>query len=113
EKGRPTGYPSSIRNLVPSCGKCNQSKGKTDWKTWMVGKARFCPSQRGIVGLEKRIQNLEAFEKWANCKPLPIEQLIDAGLWNDYYSLQDEILLKMKEVQRLATIMAKQVAERK
>src|SRR5947209_1676947 len=22
--GKPTGYPSSIRNLVPSCGKCNQ-----------------------------------------------------------------------------------------
>src|SRR5579864_1934320 len=29
--GKPTGYPSSIQNLVPSCGKCNQSKGKSDW----------------------------------------------------------------------------------
>src|SRR5205085_7069127 len=35
EKGKPTGYPSSIRNLVPSCGKCNQSKGSSDWKKWM------------------------------------------------------------------------------
>lgn len=27
KEGKPTGYPSSIRNLVPACGKCNSRKG--------------------------------------------------------------------------------------
>src|SRR5262245_20280770 len=27
QKHRPTGYITEIANLVPSCGKCNQSKG--------------------------------------------------------------------------------------
>ena len=28
---KPTGYISEIANLVPACGKCNQSKGNKDW----------------------------------------------------------------------------------
>ncbi|MCY2924087.1 MAG: HNH endonuclease, partial [Planctomycetota bacterium] len=29
---RPTGFISEIANLVPSCGKCNQSKGNQNWR---------------------------------------------------------------------------------
>ncbi len=32
---KPTGYISEIHNLVPACGKCNQSKGNKHWRTWM------------------------------------------------------------------------------
>ncbi len=28
---KPTGFITEIRNLVPACGKCNQSKGSSDW----------------------------------------------------------------------------------
>lgn len=38
-KRRPTGFVSEIANLVPACGKCNQSKGNQPWKTWMLGNA--------------------------------------------------------------------------
>ncbi len=37
---RPTGYISEIDNLVPACGKCNQSKGNKPWKTWILGPAQ-------------------------------------------------------------------------
>jgi 5-methylcytosine-specific restriction endonuclease McrA len=43
KKKRPTGYISEIRNLVPSCGPCNQSKGASDWRVWMTGKAPGSP----------------------------------------------------------------------
>ena len=36
DKKKPTGYISEIHNLVPSCGKCNQSKGNKNWREWMV-----------------------------------------------------------------------------
>src|SRR4051812_27975243 len=32
---RPTGFISEIGNLVPACGKCNQSKGNSGWESWM------------------------------------------------------------------------------
>src|ERR1700677_3203099 len=35
-KRRPTGFISEIANLVPACGKCNQSKGNKPWQTWIM-----------------------------------------------------------------------------
>ena len=37
----PTGYITEIANLVPSCGKCNQSKGKSSWRAWITSTARL------------------------------------------------------------------------
>ncbi len=52
---RPTGYITEIRNLVPACGKCNQSKGNTDWRDWITGPAKLSPLTRAVPGLEDRI----------------------------------------------------------
>ena len=43
---RQTGYISEIANLVPACGKCNQSKSGAEWWTWMLGPARLSPKSR-------------------------------------------------------------------
>lgn len=109
--GKPSGYPSSIRNLVPSCGQCNQSKGKSDWKTWMTGGARWSPATRNIGDLEVRVQRLHDYERWANCRPLDIESLVDGELWNRYYALQADILDKMREAQQLALELSRQVQQ--
>jgi|SRR5579859_821723 len=107
--GRPTGHPSSIRNLVPSCGKCNQSKGSTDWKQWMLGVARYSPSARKITDIERRIIRLERFESWANCIPLNLEELVSPKLWQKYFALQEEILNKMRDAQKLATVITGEI----
>ena len=45
----PARYPSE-----PACGKCNQSKGNTDWRSWMLGEAKLSPKSRGIADLNER-----------------------------------------------------------
>lgn len=110
--GKPTGYPSSIRNLVPSCGKCNQSKGKSDWKEWMLGAAPRSPSVRRVPDLQERIARLERFESWGNCVPLNIKALVPPELWDEYYAMQDEILQKMRDAQKLAVRIAHEIKSR-
>jgi 5-methylcytosine-specific restriction endonuclease McrA len=110
--GKPTGYPSSIRNLVPSCGKCNQSKGKSNWKVWMLGKAPRAPSIRKISDLTQRIARLEKFESWSGCVPLNIEQIVSPQLWQQYYALQEDILQKMRDAQKLATEISREIKAR-
>jgi 5-methylcytosine-specific restriction endonuclease McrA len=110
--GKPTGYPSSIRNLVPSCGKCNQSKGKSDWKVWMLGKAPRAPSIRKIPDLEQRIARLEKFEAWSGCIPLKIEEIVSPELWQQYYALQEDILQKMRAAQKLAAEISREIKAR-
>src|SRR5260370_6704347 len=54
----PTGYITEIANLVPSCGKCNQSKEKSHWRVWMEGGARLSPTNRRIPDLTEHIARL-------------------------------------------------------
>ena len=60
---RPTGYISEIYNLVPACGKCNQSKGNKNWKEWMLSEAKLSPKMRNIPNLHEKIERLQEYEK--------------------------------------------------
>jgi hypothetical protein len=111
-KGRPTGYPTSIKNLVPACGKCNQSKSGSDWKAWMRGPAKKSPASRGIKDLDARIMRLEAYENWAKCVPIDVTSAAEKHEWEKYYALQEDILRKMSEAQQIAKSLAMKIKAR-
>ena len=96
---RPTGYIDEIRNLVPSCGPCNQSKGASDWRKWMEGSARGCPKTRGIPDLQERVEKLERFEQWGNVRPLPLRDLAGAKQWDEHWANLAVIEQHMKDAQ--------------
>jgi hypothetical protein len=104
-KQRPTGYVDDVRNRVPSCNRCNQSKSGSDWRKWMFGNAVGSPKRRGIPDLEERGRRLEEFEKWGAVQPLPVEELIDAVNWKAHWQNHDSIADKMRESQKLAEQM--------
>jgi len=65
-----TGYFTEIANLVPTCGKCNQSRGSKPFAQWMRGKAAWSPlvvlqSKNGmsrdaaLVEIERRVAAIE------------------------------------------------------
>ena len=73
---RPTGYISEIANLVPACGKCNQSKGNKPWRGWILSDAPRSPKSRQVADLESKIARLEAYKGWRDVTPLEFEQII-------------------------------------
>jgi len=111
-KGKfPTGYPSSIRNLVPSCGKCNQSKGGKEWRHWIISAAPRSPKSRGVRDLDKRIARIEAYEKWANCCPIPIREIIGESAYTEYFGKLDQIVKEMQQAQRMASVLKTRISE--
>ncbi|WP_337997408.1 HNH endonuclease [Oleispirillum naphthae] len=88
---RPTGYIDEIRNLVPSCSTCNNSKGGQDWETWMQGSAAQSPAKRGVKGIPQRIARLHAFEAWGNVQPIDLAALVGEDVWNAHWNRRDEI----------------------
>lgn len=99
---RPTGYIDEIRNRVPSCAPCNQSKGGADWRKWMEGNARGSPKTKGINDLPARIERLERFEKWGQVKPLDFRALVGIEAWDAYWRDLDIIIEKMFDAQAQA-----------
>jgi hypothetical protein len=80
-KKQPTGYISEIANLVPACGKCNQSKGSAHWETWMRGPALLSPGTRKIADLEQRVERLRRFETWRMPKRVDFAAVAGAEPW--------------------------------
>lgn len=96
-KQRPTGYISEIHNLVPACGKCNQSKGNKHWKTWMRSAARLSPATRGVADLEDRIVRLEEYERRNKPTRIDFETASGAELWARHWEHHSRILDLMRK----------------
>ncbi len=109
---KPTGFISEIRNLVPSCGKCNQSKGKKHWRQWMLSPAKQSPKTREIADLDKRIARLESYEKWGNLTPIDFTTIVPEELWLEYWSNMRRIHADMKLAQEVALRVRKVIEDK-
>jgi hypothetical protein len=105
---RPTGYISEIANLVPSCGKCNQSKGNKQWRVWIVSKAKRSPIGRGLSGVEQRMSRLENYEKWRTPIQVDFVAILGRAEWEKYWKLWEDVIAELRECQQVAdTIRAR------
>lgn len=96
---RPTGYISEIDNLVPACGKCNQSKGNREWQTWIVSAAARSPKTRQISDLDQRIERLATYEASTKPKRLNFHEIVGSDAWDQHWSHLDIIAEHMKTAQ--------------
>lgn len=96
---RPTGYINEIDNAIPSCGKCNQSKGGQDWKDWMLGNAKHSPKTRGISDLDKRVVAIETYE--ASTSPTVVDFESGADM-EKYWAILGQINDLMYQAQVIA-----------
>lgn len=108
---KPTGYISEIHNLIPACGKCNQSKGNKEWEAWMRSKAKLSPATRGIADLEARIEKIRAYERWGSPTKVNFEEIVGPELWMQHWGNWSKIHGLMKEAQVVAQRINQTVAE--
>ncbi|MEW9109531.1 MAG: HNH endonuclease [Cytobacillus gottheilii] len=101
-KRRPTGYISEINNLVPTCGKCNQSKGNKYWKDWILSDAPLSPKTRNVSHLDLIIARLENYEAWSKPITINFEEVIDKELWEEHWANWETLLNYMKKSQLLS-----------
>ncbi|MGB9072402.1 MAG: HNH endonuclease [Terriglobales bacterium] len=102
-KGRqPTGYITEIANLVPACGKCNQSKGNKNWKEWMLSAAARSPKQRGISDIAERVARLEAYERWREPICIDYAAIVGPERWSQYQNLLNTAVAHLTEAQKVA-----------
>lgn len=96
---RPTGYISEIHNLVPACGKCNQSKGNKNWLTWMRSTAPLSPTARRIADIEQRIERLQEYERRGCPTRIDFESAVGVELWERHWAHHRRILDLMREAE--------------
>ncbi len=107
----PTGYISEIHNLVPACGKCNQSKGNKEWRKWINSDASLSPKTRGIKDIEERVKRLEEYEKTFTPKKIDFEELVGKDLWEKHWDNHKKLLEMMEVCQETSDTIQKKIIE--
>jgi len=101
-KRRPTGFISEIANLVPCCGKCNQSKGNKNWRAWMLSNAKLSPATRGILDLEERVRRLDDYERSREVEPIDFGAIAKSDAWSEYWAMCESVVAALRRSQELA-----------
>jgi hypothetical protein len=96
---RPTGYFTHIENLVPSCGKCNQSKGNKHWRSWIMSDAKLSPKSRNVADLDTKITRLNKYEEWGNVHPVEFKSFVDPIDWENHWKNWQALVSDMKKAQ--------------
>ena len=104
-----TGYVSEIHNLIPACGKCNQSKGNKEWKTWMYSNAKLSPFSRKIPDLDDRCAKIEEYENWGKPLKVDIEAVVGKEKWEEHWENCERIKQLMKLSQQLSDEIRQQL----
>lgn len=110
-KKTPTGYISEIHNLVPSCSKCNQSKGNREWREWIVSNANLSPKTRGIPDLEERIERLERYEETFEPVRIDFKEIVGDELWDEHWRNYEAVITAMEEARETSDIVKKLIAQ--
>ena len=108
---KPTGYVSEIHNLVPACGKCNQSKGNTAWRQWMYSDAKLSPRSRRVGDIDVRAERLKAYENWGTPIVVDFAAIVGQDEWKQHWDNWKTIQTAMQDAQRLADRINQLVAE--
>jgi len=111
DKLRPTGYISEIANLVPSCGKCNQSKRNAYWKTWMLSEAPLSPTGRKLANVAELVARLEAYERWKSPTKLDFQTILGDETWMKYWSMWESVISELKDCQAFADSLRDLISE--
>ena len=109
---KPTGYISEIHNLVPSCGKCNQSKGNKAWETWIMSDAPLSPKTKGVADLDARLDALRNYENWGVPTKVDFEKIVGSAKWAQHWGNWERVIATMKNAQLLADEINETIKQR-
>lgn len=108
---RPTGFISEIHNLVPACGKCNQSKSGRPWREWIEGSSPLSPASRGVQDLERKISRIEEYEDRFSPAVLDFEAIVGSDVWEEYWEAHARLIAEMKRCDEIAVRIRRMVAD--
>jgi len=106
----PTGYITEIANLVPACGKCNQSKGNKDWRIWMLGSAERAPARRGVPEVQEKVECLARFEAWRMPVRIDYVALLEHD-WGGYRARLDAAVGHLRDAESVAKMLRTRIEE--
>lgn len=111
KNGEWTGYFTEINNLIPACGKCNQSRGNKPYDEWMMSNAPASPKNvlmnrdklteaDAVIKVKQKIKLIDSVIKSNPPKHLSVDN--QSILEIEYEKKRVEIIKLLNDAQKIA-----------
>ena len=102
-----TGYTNDIENLLPTCTRCNSSKGNKDWEEWINSKtSKAAIKANNNPGIEERKEKIRKYIRDNNSEKHKLDP-------NVVKTLNDNCLIFEKEMKNCFSNLEKLIIEHK
>lgn len=99
--GLPTGFITSIENLVPCCSACNSSKGAKEFCDWYLNEDNINRLKaKGLSDevIHERYEIILEYESHISA-PLDYERIVGKSLWAEYKARRQAFIDRLNEEQ--------------
>ena len=62
-----------LGNMVPACGRCDDSKQHFPFEEWMIGDAKWSPKSQGVTDVQQRVERIKAYVAHFDYQVRPLE----------------------------------------
>lgn len=63
-----------LGNMVPACGRCDDSKQHRPFEQWMTGDAKWSPKSRDVKDIQRRVDRIKAYVEHFDYHVRPLEK---------------------------------------
>ena len=112
--GMPTGYITSIENLIPTCSACNSSKGAKEFKLWYLSEQNVTRlKNKGLDDstINERYRIICAYEEKTK-GPIDYEEIVGKELWDEYKRRKSDLINKLNEEQEFCDKLNKIIMDK-
>ena len=90
-----------LGNMVLACQPCDDSKGKKQFREWMLGSSPKSPQSQGVLDVDDRVRRLSAYMKAFDYRPVRLEDRLDETERTMYNDIRADLQNLQTEVEGL------------
>ena len=90
-----------LGNMVPSCARCDDSKGSRPYHEWMVSDVPSSPNSRGVSDVKKRLRRVEAYVQHFGYITLPLDKRLSSREFDRLEKIRARLQALRQEVDSL------------
>ena len=90
-----------LGNMVPACGRCDDSRRDRPFDEWAMGNARWSLKSRGVPDIQQRIDHIRDYIQHFDYKPSTLEERLDAGEFGRLVMIRMTLRELRREIDRL------------
>ena len=90
-----------LGNMVPACGRCDDSKQHLPFEQWMTSDAKWSPNSQGVKEIQRRIERIKAYVEHFDYQVRPLEKRLTKEEFDRLEEIRSRLATLRSDIDKL------------